>query len=130
MSYWEMQKLLHGRGLTKQQRQELTESMGPDVFSMEGRMGDEVTVTGSSPGSASGVFATLGSSGPTLRERQESLALPSSNTAEVEETRYLGFDQSVLEGEVAPQGLPYMLPSNVFTQPREGGWKANRDCWG
>jgi hypothetical protein len=49
------------------------------------------------------------------------LALPSSNTAEAEETRHLGFDQTVLEGEVAPQGLPYMQPSEVFTQPREGG---------
>lgn len=95
--------LLRARGLSKTQRQEVVSSFEGQIYASRGRIGEQFIITESSPGAASGVFVTRCSAGPTPAERRQQLALPPSNTAEIEVPVALARDQMLLEGRVAPQ---------------------------
>ncbi len=96
-------QLLRSRGLSKQQQHEITNSFDGQIYASQGRAGDRFVITESEPGRASGVFVTRSSAGATPAERISKLALPPSNTAEVENPVWLTRDQILLEGKVAPQ---------------------------
>jgi len=96
-------KLLKARGLSKMQRQEVVSSFDGQIYASHGRTGEEFMITESKTGAASGVFVTRCSAGATSAERRQKLALPPSNTAEVENPVVLTRNQMLLEGKVAPQ---------------------------
>ena len=98
-----VRKLLLSRGLTKKQAREVVESFDGQIYARQGRTGDLLVVTESTPGSASGIFTTRGSAGATPAARRANLALPPSNTADVESAVRLTRPQLLLEGRVAPQ---------------------------
>jgi len=95
--------LLRARGLSKTQQQEVVSSFEGQIYASHGRIGEQFIITESSPGAASGVFVTRCSAGTTPAERRQQLALPPSNTAEIEVPVALAWDQMLLEGRVAPQ---------------------------
>jgi RHS repeat-associated protein len=95
--------LLKARGLSKTQQQEVVSSFDGQIYASHGRAGEQFIITESAPGEASGVFVTRCSAGLTPAERRKKLALPPSNTAEVENPVALTRNQMLLEGKVAPQ---------------------------
>lgn len=98
-----VRKLLRSRGLSKQQAREVVTSFDGQIYAKRGRAGEVFTITESASGRASGVFVTRGSAGATPAQRIQRLALPPSNTAQVESQVRLARDQILLEGRVAPQ---------------------------
>lgn len=98
-----VRKLLKSRELSKQQARDMVNSFDGQIYARQGRAGEGFTITESAPGRASGVFVTRGSAGSTPAERIQKLALPPSNTAQVESAVRLTRDQLLLEGRVAPQ---------------------------
>ena len=96
-------QLLRSRGQSKQQQHEVVNSFEGQIYASQGKAGEQFMVTETTPGSASGVFVTRSSAGITPAERQAKLALPPSNTAEIENKVALTRDQTLLEGKVAPQ---------------------------
>ncbi len=98
-----VRKLLKSRGLSKQQALDITSSFDGQIYATPGRAGERFIVTESAPGRGSGVFVTRGSAGATPAKRIQRLALPPSNTAQVESPVALTRDQLLLEGRVAPQ---------------------------
>jgi len=98
-----VRKLLKSRGLSKQQARDITSSFDGQIYATPGRAGEGFIVTESAPGRGSGVFVTRGSAGATPAKRIQRLALPPSNTAQVESPVALTRDQLLLEGRVAPQ---------------------------
>jgi RHS repeat-associated protein len=95
--------LLKARGLSKRQQQELVSSFDGQIYASHGHVGEQFIITESTAGAASGVFVTRCSAGATPAERRQKLALPPSNTAEVEGPISLTRNQMLLEGKVAPQ---------------------------
>jgi hypothetical protein len=117
-------------GMTDEQRAELAmkrkqhrwskmNSFLGQIYGREGQPGDSLTLTSTKNKPASGVFTTHGSAGTTPQERRENFALPDSNTAEVEEQRQLLKPQTLLEGQVAPQGkdISEAINSGTNLQP-------------
>lgn len=98
-----VRNLLKSRGLSKKQQQEVAKSFEGQIYATHGQAGEEFIITESVPGEASGVFVARCSGGATPAERRQRLALPPSNTAEVESPVTLARDQVLLEGKVAPQ---------------------------
>ena len=98
-----VRKLLNSRGLSKQQARDVVESFDGQIYATKGRTGEIFTAVESTPGKASYIFVTRGSAGATPADRIRNLALPPSNTANVESTVRLTRDQILLEGKVAPQ---------------------------
>lgn len=96
-------KLLKSRELSKKQQHEVVNSFDGQIYASQGRAGDQFMITESVPNAASGVFVTRCSAGATPAERRQKLALPPSNTAEVESSVSLARNQMLLEGKVAPQ---------------------------
>jgi RHS repeat-associated protein len=109
-------KLLKSRGLSKQQQHEVVTSFDDQIYASHGHAGEQFTITESVPGAASGVFVTRCSAGSTPAERRQKLALPPSNTAEVESPVALARNQVLLEGKVAPQ-------LQWGTDKTGGGWQ-------
>jgi RHS repeat-associated protein len=95
--------LLKARGLPKKAQHEVVNSFDGQIYVSHGRAGEQFTITESAAGEASGVFVTRCSAGATSAERRQKLALPPSNTAEVESPVALTRHQMLLEGKVAPQ---------------------------
>jgi RHS repeat-associated protein len=95
--------LLKARGLSKQQQYEVVKSFDGQIYASHGRAGEQFVITESDAGAASGVFVTRCSAGTTPAERRQKLALPPSNTAELESPVALTRNQMLLEGKVAPQ---------------------------
>jgi len=108
--------LLKARGLSKTQQHEVINSFDGQIYASHGRAGDEFIIIESAAGAASGVFVTRCSAAVTPEERRQKLALPPSNTAEVESSAVLTRSQILLEGTVAPQ--PTWGPDKTG-----GGWQ-------
>jgi hypothetical protein len=109
-------KLLKARGLSKMQRQEVVSSFDEQIYASQGLRDEKFVITESDVGAASGVFVTRCSAGTSAAERRQKLALPSSNSAEVESPVSLTRNQMLLEGKVAPQ--PNWGPDRIG-----GGWQ-------
>jgi hypothetical protein len=73
------------------------------IYATKGRAGEVFVITEAKPGAASAVFVTRDFVANTPAERVSKLALPPSNTAEVEGLVELTRDQTLLEGRVAAQ---------------------------
>ncbi len=111
-----VRKLLKSRGLSKQQARDIVNSFDGQIYARQGRTGEMFTITESALGRGSGIFVTRGSAGSTPAKRIRRLALPPSNTAQIEETVLLTRDQLLLEGRVAPQ-------PTWGTDRTGGGWQ-------
>lgn len=85
------------------QQNEVVSSFEGQIYASYGRPDEKFIITESTEGAASGVFVTRCSAGGTPVERRQRLALPPSNTAEIERPVALARDQMLLEGKVAPQ---------------------------
>jgi len=109
-------KLLKARGLSKTQRQEVVSSFDEQIYASQGPRDEKFVITESDVGAASGVFVTRCSAGTSAAERRQKLALPSSNSAEIESPVSLTRNQMLLEGKVAPQ--PNWGPDRIG-----GGWQ-------
>lgn len=96
-------KLLRERGLSKKRAGELVDSFEGQIYATKGKAGEVFAITESSPGGASAVFVTRDFVAPTAAERIRKLALPPTNSAEVEGLVELTRDQTLLEGRVAAQ---------------------------
>ena len=81
----------------------MVDSFEGPITAREGKQGERLVVTESSKRKASGLFATRESAGASSEERRRNLALPESNSADVEVEIELTRDQMLLEGRVAPQ---------------------------
>jgi len=115
-----VRKLLKSRGLSKQQSRDITSSFDGQIYVTQGRAGEGFIITESAPGRGSGVFVTRGSAGATPAERIRRLALPPSNTAQVESPVSLTRDQLLIEGRVASQ-------PQWGTNKTGGGWQVVTD---
>jgi hypothetical protein len=99
-----VRKLLKSRGLSKGRAREIVESFGGNpVYARQGLAGDVLMVTESRVGSASGVFTSRVSGGATPSTRIRNLALPPSNTGNVESLVQLTRPQLLFEGVAGPQ---------------------------
>ncbi|OAJ93537.1 two-partner secretion domain-containing protein [Vibrio bivalvicida] len=96
-------QLLEKRGATPAQANDTVTSFDGQIKAIAGKEGDQFVITETTTGSGSGRFVTRESAGSTPTERIEKLALPKSNTAEVEHNVSLGSDQVLLEGKVKGQ---------------------------
>lgn len=100
--------MLEKRGATPSQANDTVTSFDGKIKAIPGKKEDKFIITETSTGSGSGRFVTRESAGSTPTERIEKLALPKSNTAEVEHNVSLGSDQVLLEGKVkGQQGQPW-----------------------
>jgi RHS repeat-associated protein len=96
-------RLLRSRGLSEKEARNIVNSFEGQIYMSKGKKGDVFVITGTAPGSASGVFVTRDFAGDTPSERVRNLALPTSNTAEHQGLVELTRSQTLLEGRVAPQ---------------------------
>ena len=120
--------ILEKRGATPVQSGQVVDSFDGQITATQGKKGDQLDITESASGEASGAYVTRGSAGSTPADRQSNLALPESNTAKVEGKVKLNRDQVLLEGDVAPQAGNPGFPSTasgggkqVFTDAHTGG---------
>ncbi|RUO76542.1 hypothetical protein CWI84_11675 [Idiomarina tyrosinivorans] len=101
-------QLLESRGASTSQASTTVDSFDGQIKAYSGERGDEFVITESTTGSGSGFYVTRDSAGGTPQERIKNLALPNTNTAEVENKVELGSDQVLLEGKVkGQQGQPW-----------------------
>ncbi|KKC99500.1 hypothetical protein [Photobacterium halotolerans] len=96
-------QLLESRGATPDQARDTVTSFEGEIKATPGKAGDKFVITETEIGSGSGRFVTRESAGSTPTERIENLALPKTNTAEIENDVVLGSDQVLLEGRVKGQ---------------------------
>ena len=101
-------RLLEQRGANSEQALSTVTSFEGKIRARQGQIGDEFVITETNTGSGSGRFVTKESAGSSAKERIENLALPKTNTAQVENKVELGSKQVLLEGKVkGQQGQPW-----------------------
>ena len=114
-----MDKLLEGRGLSRQDSENLKQSFEPGTVQARHAKYGEEFVTTSGQQNSSGVFVSEKPLGSTPEQRIDKGALPPTNTAEYQTKVRLDRDQDLLTGKIAPQ--PEFSRQDPQHRPRTGG---------
>ena len=114
-----MDKLLEGRGLSRQDSENLKQSFEPGTVQARHAKYGEEFVTTSGQQNSSGVFVSEKPLGSTPEQRIDKGALPPTNTAEYQTKVQLDRDQDLLTGKIAPQ--PEFSRQDPQHRPRTGG---------